>query len=243
MTHRSLVFLIVFITTGVYADPVSIVASENAYCRIAGGDRDESENLEARRSYTTRANNDRLTYLRFDIASIAAQITQASDIVSAALTVHLTDARTGEIPNFYVSALLDGVNETTWTAVMVPADRPHGTETVSASEGITVTPPLGSVSIAVTQTGDLSIPLSASDLFALLQADTNNEITLVLSIAGNNAVTKFASITNTGGLSVPTLTVDLASPPAAGTVIMLGSLGGGVLVLFLLLGLRFQKRA
>ncbi|MEM7671960.1 MAG: hypothetical protein AAF212_01335, partial [Verrucomicrobiota bacterium] len=98
-------------------------------------------------------------------------------------------------------------------SVMGPADRPHGTARVSDSEGITVTSPLGSLPIAANETGDLSIQLSASDLFALLQADTNNEITLILSVAGPNTIVRFASITNTSGLPVPTLLVDIAPPP------------------------------
>ncbi|MEM9398681.1 MAG: hypothetical protein AAF984_00590 [Verrucomicrobiota bacterium] len=221
-------FLIVLATTSAYGDSVSIVATENAFSRVIGEDRNESETLQVRRHYTATGVHDRLSYLRFDVSSLLPQITQASDIVSATLTLHRINTTSASVENLHVSALLDGVSETAWTAVMGPADRPHGTGSVSANEGITVTSPLGSLPIAAGETGDLSIQLSASDLFALLQTDTNNEITLVLSAAGPIALIKFASITNTSGLPVPTLTVDIASPPSAGTVIMLGSLGGWI---------------
>ena len=81
------------VANSLLAETVSLTAHSNAFIALSPGfgDKNESEVLEVRRSYTSTGNQDKVTYLRFLVPELKTAVSQESDIESVTLALHGTN--------------------------------------------------------------------------------------------------------------------------------------------------------
>jgi hypothetical protein len=199
---------------------VEIIASDNAWVRLAGGlgdtDMDEGQELKVRNK---GFGNNGQSYLRFDVSDLD----RLKTFDSASLKLHLITG-TGWGNAVTLFALNDGYTNATlqsemeWTSALTyntaPAGEPSGSNPDTSSQ-------LASHSA---DTSDVQISFNLnSSMAGLLASDTNNEITFILycAIHTKEHEMTYASLgnTSTNNYIKPTLTVTGDFLPPAGTLI------------------------
>jgi hypothetical protein len=188
------------------SNTISIVASDNAWVAIGGGDQDESSTL---RVEMNGGGVTHLSYLRFDMSRLAPMKT----VLSAQLNLYkVAGGLWSGGPSLRLYSLTNGVaGETTWNAGMTWDTRP--TEFGSS---------LGSIPADTINAGtSISFDLTSS-MMGLITNDTNGQITFKLEISYHskfNSLT-IGSVANGNGYPKPTLTITGIWPPPKGTVLL-----------------------
>lgn len=224
---------------------VQVTATDNSTARSNDQIQDASEVVSAKRNDWT-GSNARIAYFRFPLVG-ANQLggINANDIDSASLQLFVVQNEPSDTLLLYAlndSAQASGatLSETTWTGGsdgtaaggnnLQSNNRPDGP---SALPNANTTTLLGTLDFAAgTDTGLKQITITDLTAFRnLIANDTNGEITLMLRGTRDSAVNNIASVFNSSGNPVPTLTatgvaVDLA--PAAPTG--LAATGGDALI-------------
>ena len=203
-----------------------------------------STNFGASGLLTTRSNagnasNNYKVYLRFDLSSLAADLSQAT---SATLKFSTISANTGIGFSFFaVPDGLPGDSATGWTESGITYTNAPGTPASITNLGFITAPgadengnyvvALGSLT-GLTTGGGAQHSFSTSSLLDLVKSDTNGLLTIALNRNDTKGIIHIASDENTSGFLVPTLVIDtpsLAAVPEPGTgLIGLGLLGLGI---------------
>jgi hypothetical protein len=186
------------------SNTISIVASDNAWVDIGGGDMDESSTLRVEMN----GGVSHLSYLRFDMSSLAPMKT----VLSAQLNLYKVAGGFWDPgPSLRLYSLTNGVaGETTWNSGMTWATRP--TEFGSS---------LGSIPGSTINAGtSISFDLTSS-MMGLITNDTNGQITFKLEISYMSKYNwlTIGSVANNSGYPKPTLTITGIWPPPKGTVL------------------------
>lgn len=175
------------------SEAATIIASDNAFVRNNANatiDQDESEVLLVKSNGSNI--NSRLTYLRFDVTALSGYVAGTDASLSLQLIAGVLS------DTFYLYAVNDGVaTETSWNSSLTWNARPDGTGNLAVATGNANTSSL-LASFSYDGTPGISMTFDLKDKLAgLLAADTNGELTFVISSVSEN--TSFASLTNTGG--------------------------------------------
>jgi len=226
MFRPIIVTLAALLTTGVQAHAATITASENTYVHRNNSDRDESQEIQVK---AEGDGNSRRAYLRFDTSTITNTLT------SATLDLHFNNSVSSG--TMHVWGLVDvndttgsnATNEATWGTDLIWNNKPEG-DNSSPNDVIPDPPaantlanmtssPLGELTLSDSLDGtDLSVTLEHLDLQSLLNDDTNNQITLLLSLSSGSDTSsqvEIASLANTGGNRVPQLSFTQVPEPSA----------------------------
>jgi hypothetical protein len=208
---KRLVFIFVTTTLSIgSASAGSITAETNAFTKQGSGIQDSTEQIGFKGS--GNGSLVRFAYLRFDITDLKTELTNASSVTLDMYQI-ATDQWNGDTVQIY--SLNDdanagaGTTETTWGSDLTWATRPDGASSLSNS----YTAFLGSGATTQTNNGTvMGFSLDLTALSTLISADTNNQITLVLGSSGNSGINYFASLDNTNGYAVPTLSYAIPEP-------------------------------
>ncbi|MEM9444595.1 MAG: DNRLRE domain-containing protein [Verrucomicrobiota bacterium] len=228
--NLSVVALVILLTSTSAEAQIAIEASDNAFFRNRfASARNASETLEIRDDGTGQ--NGRISYLRFDVSSL-----NPPDIASVTLDLYFSNfnGSVDDPETLFLYALNDGADanfgnsETSWSSTGANALTPNNRPDAGFAELIpnaNTTGSLASLSLAgLADETVLSFDIDLASFQTLLTNDTNNEITLMLA-GFNGTVSSFASVTNTSGFAVPTLSVTAIPEPSSLALLIVGATG------------------
>jgi hypothetical protein len=170
--------------------PAALIASTNAYTlrSAANSNQNDSQSLIVKNDGSD--GNSRFAFFRFDLSSL-----DDREVASGMLNLYFKQSNQGN-ETLSVHVVPDGSNETTWGAGLTWNTQP------SVSGGA-----IGTYSLNTGGEADSVISIGLASLDSLLDEDSNGEITLRLTASGGGSL-NFASSSNTGGFSKPTLSVE-----------------------------------
>lgn len=217
--------MVCFLGVSARAAIIDLPTTANAYVlrSAATTDQNEAETLVTKGTGTDNTNT-RLIFLRFDTSSLFLE--PANELVSAVLRLYHVSTSSGTPSHtLQVYGLVNGAGETTWTNSMTWDTRASGTTNIPNSN---TTSSFGSLPVSnTTPAGEINVTLDAASFSSFLNANTNNEITLILGTTNSGSPnTNLASLTNTSGFLVPTLQLNVQPIPEPGTFALLGIAGG-----------------
>jgi hypothetical protein len=208
------------------ASAQSIVATTNDFVRAgssSSSDQDSSENLLFKT--TSTGTYSRYTYIRFDVTDLITTLTNATSVTLDMYQFAVADASSVLIYSVNDGADFDpGVSttETTWGTDLTWDTRPDS-DLGLANANTTF---LSSATLLSSNNNNVvSWTLDLTNLDTLLAADTNNQITFVIGSSTDATTNTFASLTNTGGFAVPTLTYAVPEPSTFAALAGLIALG------------------
>jgi hypothetical protein len=210
-----------------------ITAAENGAFVLSGGAQDVSEQMVIRNAFGYANNSEAYAYLRFamDAASDTIGGVAVDNITSVKLNLTAVNSQIIETTLYALDDLANPgagfLTETSWTdSNLTASTAPHGNVDIASSSTAAL---IGSFAKVDQGTGvktpyAFSIDLDVTAFKSLVTDSSNDEITLIVPGRKDSNIT-IASLDNTGGYGVPTLTV-IPEPATLGLVASAGALMG-----------------